>query len=313
MKHPLVVIVGPTAVGKSRLAIEIAKELNGVIISADSMQVYKGMNIGTAKIEKDQRENIPHYLIDIRDPDQDWSVVDFIEEVKKLIPQIHKRGKLPIIVGGTGFYLWALLKGFSFPIIPADKELRARLEKESVSTLYSRLSTIDSKAAEKIHPNDKKRIIRALEVYELTGKPISEFQKNKVSDSLRLNMRGHHISPLLIGLILPREELYAHINQRVDSMLEKGLIKEVQNLLAEGCSKNLSSFQALGYKEVVSYLEGKYNFEEMVALLKKNTRKFAKRQITWFKRFENIRWFDSENLNTVEVIKYIKEESEKKS
>ena len=216
-----IVLLGPTAAGKTRLAIEMAKILKGEIISADSMQVYRGMDIGTAKPTIEERQGIPHHLIDIRDPDESWTVSDFIRETQALTIKIHHRGKVPIIAGGTGLYLWSLLEGFAFPITPADKELRARLENEPASALYGRLSTIDPKAADKIHPNDKKRIIRALEVYELTGKPISELQGKKKVESRAPNTE-HRI---LIGLNLPREELYSRINQRVDSMIEKGLIE----------------------------------------------------------------------------------------
>jgi len=278
-----VVILGPTASGKTKLSIELAQKLNGEIISADSMQVYRGMDIGTAKPSLEERQGIPHHLIDIRDPDESWTVSDFIRETQALTTKICNRGKVPIIAGGTGLYLWALIEGFSFPITPADKELRMRLEKELLSTLYSRLSTIDPVAAKKIHPNDKKRIIRALEVYELTGKPISELQEPR-----RLVAGSYQ----LIGLTLPREELYSRINQRVESMIEKGLIEEVKGLREKGYGKNPPSMQALGYKEVIDYLEGKWTKEEMIDELKKRTRNFARRQMTWFRRFQNVKWFD---------------------
>lgn len=275
------ILLGPTATGKTKLAIELAKKIKGEIISADSMQVYRGMDIGTAKPTLKERQGIPHHLIDIRNPDESWTVSDFIGEVGKLKDKVEN----PIMVGGTGLYLWALLEGFSFPITPADQELRSRLEKEPLSTLYSRLSTIDPEAAQKIHPNDKKRIIRALEVYELTGKPISELQKNR---KLKVENRN-----TLIGLTLPREELYARIDQRVDSMIEKGLIDEVKGLLAKGYSKLLPSFQALGYKEAAEYLDGKWTKDEMIEELKKHTRNFARRQMTWFRRFKNVKWIEA--------------------
>lgn len=281
------VLFGPTAVGKTKLAIELAKKLNGEIISADSMQVYRGMNIGTAKPTLEERQGIPHHLIDIRNPDESWTVSDFVEQTNKLTDEIIRRDGVPIVVGGTGLYLWALLEGFSFPITPADKDLRAQLEKEQLSTLYARLSTIDPEAAKKIHPNDKKRIIRALEVYELTGKPISELQK-RTKNSPHLSVGNY----TLIGIELPREELYARIEERVDSMIEKGLIEEVKGLLAKGYSKELLSFQALGYKEMVEYLDGKWTKEQMIEELKKRSRHFARRQMTWFRRFKNVKWFD---------------------
>ncbi|MFA4966920.1 MAG: tRNA (adenosine(37)-N6)-dimethylallyltransferase MiaA [Candidatus Margulisiibacteriota bacterium] len=280
--HKPLIILGPTATGKTKLSIELAKKLNGEIISADSMQVYREMDIGTAKPTLEERQGIPHHLIDIRNPDEEWTVSDFVEQANGLTGTLAH----PIIVGGTGLYLWSLFEGFSFPIIPADKELRARLENEPLTELYARLATIDPDAAAKIHPNDKKRVIRALEVYELTGQPISKLQKTGL---LAHGLTGAQI----IGLNLPRETLYERINQRVDSMIEKGLIKEVKGLLAKGYNKDLPSMQALGYKEIIDYLDGKYSKEEMIEELKKRTRNFARRQMTWFRRFTNITWHEA--------------------
>jgi len=283
------VILGPTATGKSKLAIELAKEINDEIISADSMQVYRGMDIGTAKPTNEERQDIPHHLIDIRNPDEEWTVADFVDETNRLIKEIEKRKKVPLLVGGTGLYLWSLLEGYSFPLAPANKEIRERLEKQPLSALYSQLSKTDPEAAKKIHPNDKKRIVRALEVYELTGKPISKLQnRNGTANSFAGSISK------LIGLTLPREQLYKRIEQRVDHMIEKGLVEEVKGLLAKGFSKDLPSFQALGYKEVVKYLDGKWSKEEMIGELKKRTRHFARRQMTWFKRFKNVKWFSPE-------------------
>lgn len=280
-----IIILGPTAVGKSKLAIELAKEINGEIISADSMQVYRGMDIGTAKPTKEEQQGIPHHLIDIRNPDQDWTVSDFVEQIKKLSEQIKQRKKIPIIVGGTGLYLWTLLEGYSLPIAPADKTIRERLENSALSTLHSQLASVDPEAAKKIHANDKKRIVRALEVYELTGEPISKLQKKRKP---RSSFAGFQT----IGLTLPREELYKRINQRVDQMIEKGLIKEVERLLTKGSPKDLPAFQALGYKEAIEHLEGHWTLDKMTEELKKRTRNFARRQTTWFKRFKNVKWFE---------------------
>jgi tRNA dimethylallyltransferase len=289
-KGKTIIILGPTASGKTALAVELAKKINGEIISADSMQVYRGMDIGTAKPTEAERKGIPHHLIDIRNPDEEWTVSDFVNETKKAIEEIENKGKTPIIVGGTGLYLWSLVNGFSFPITPADKDLRAKLEKEPALALHSRLSSIDPAAAEKIHPNDKKRIIRALEVYELTGKPISQMQKNNSTNSPHLSVGNSVYS--LIGLNPPREVLYERINERVDSMISKGLIEEVAGLKAKGYGKKLTSMQALGYKEVLDYLDGKYSREEMIEELKKRTRNFARRQMTWFRRFKDVKWYD---------------------
>ncbi|MFA6548350.1 MAG: tRNA (adenosine(37)-N6)-dimethylallyltransferase MiaA, partial [Candidatus Margulisiibacteriota bacterium] len=255
------------------------------IISADSMQVYRGMDIGTAKPTLEERQGILHHLIDIRSPDEEWTVSDFVERTKELRDQ---RAKKLIIVGGTGLYLWSLLNGYSFPLAPTDKEIRNRLEKEPISTLYAKLSTIDPAAVKRIHANDKKRIVRALEVYELTGRPISETQTSnpQTTDSGTQDY-------ILVGINLPREKLYQRINQRVEDMIKKGLVEEVEGLLAKGYAKSLPSMQALGYKEVINYLEGKWTKEKMVEELKKRTRHFARRQMTWFRRFKNARWFEA--------------------
>ncbi|MCU0641000.1 MAG: tRNA (adenosine(37)-N6)-dimethylallyltransferase MiaA [Candidatus Margulisbacteria bacterium] len=280
------VLLGPTAVGKTSLAIELAKELSGEIISADSMQVYRGMDIGTAKPSIEERQGIPHHLIDVRNPDEEWTVSDFVEESQKLKVKIQNNGKLPIIVGGTGLYLWSLLEGFSFPLTPADPALRTKLEQQGSSILYSQLGKVDPASTAKIHANDKKRIIRALEVFELTGKPISELQERR-TESVERRTEGY----LLIGLDLPRPELYARINERVDQMMLAGLVDEVKGLLANGYDKALNSFQALGYKEVVDYLAGRWDHRTMVEEVKKRTRHFARRQMTWFRRFPDARWF----------------------
>ncbi|NQT30153.1 MAG: tRNA (adenosine(37)-N6)-dimethylallyltransferase MiaA [Candidatus Saganbacteria bacterium] len=284
----MIVLLGPTAVGKSKTAIEIAKEIGGEIISADSMQVYRGMDIGTAKPTKDERQGIPHHLIDIKNPDEEWTVSDFVNAANKLIGEIKERSKTPIICGGTGLYLWTLLEGYSFPIAPANKEIRKQLEKEPLGELYEKLKKIDPAAAEKIHPNDKKRIVRALEVYELTGTPISKLQKLRDTAT----QRHSDMATNIVGLTLPREELYKRIEQRVDQMIKKGLIDEVKGLLAKGYSKDLPSFQALGYKEVIKYLERHWTLDNMTIELKKRTRHFARRQMTWFKRFENVKWLE---------------------
>lgn len=293
------IILGPTAVGKTQLAIELAKQLSGEIISADSMQVYRGMDIGTAKPAHHERWNIPHYLMDIIDPDVPWTVSDFVKLTEKLVQEIKQRNKLPIIVGGTGLYLWTLMEGYSFPIAPADNELRRKLENNPVSSLYTRLARLDPKAAQKIHANDKKRIIRALEVHQLTGEPISELQE-------RRDRTAEHRTQeyLLIGLNMPRQQLYQRIEQRVDQMIEQGLIKEVEGLLAKGYEKDLPSFQALGYKEAINFLSGEWDQGTMVKELKKRTRNFARRQLTWFRRFPDVKWFEAP-VDTKDVLDYI--------
>jgi tRNA dimethylallyltransferase len=288
-----IIILGQTAVGKTKLAIEIAKKINGEIISADSMQVYRGMDIGTAKPTKEEQQGIPHHLIDIKNPDEEWTVSDFIDQTNNLISKPPQK----IIVGGTGLYLWSLVNGYSFPSAEANPEIRERLSKEPLNKLYAKLQKVDPKAAENIHPNNKKRIIRALEVFELTGKPFSTLQKKQETGNRKL-------ATGIIGLNLPREELYKRIEERVDQMINKGLIDEVKGLIEKGYSKDLTSFQALGYKEVCEYLDGKWDKAKMIDELKKRTRHFARRQMTWFRRFKDIKWLNPP-FDTQAVLDYI--------
>ena len=285
-------ILGQTAVGKSKLAVELAKTLPAEIISADSMQVYRGMDIGTAKPSVDEQKLVPHHLIDIKNPDEEWTVSDFVTQTTQL--SSHPDTNY-IIVGGTGLYLWSLINGYTFPKVAADKKIRERLEKLPLTTLYSQLSTIDPVSAARIHPNDKKRIIRALEIYEITGKPVS-----KQKEEPRSSFAGSDTK--LIGLTLPREILYQRINERVDQMIKKGLVDEVKSLLAKGYSKDLPAFQALGYKEVIEFLDGNWDQEKMVYELKKRTRHFARRQQTWFKRFEDVKWFAPHEFDKISEI-----------
>lgn len=300
-------IIGPTAVGKSKLAVELAKKLDGEVISADSMQVYIGMDIGTAKSSKEELEEVPHHLINIIAPDKPWSVSDFLNNAKQLIEDISSRGKLPIIEGGTGMYLNALIEGYSFPNIKKDEKVRLHLEDEAKKQgspfLYEKLKKIDPETAEKIHFNDTKRIVRALEIYELTGQPMS---KQATKDEANANFE-----PVIIGLDLERHELYKRIEARVDDMLAKGLIEEVSGLIKEGYDPKLTSMQAIGYKEVAEHLHGKYKREELVNILKQNTRNFAKRQMTWFRRFKNVHWFDVEKTSFDSIMKFIREGGKK--
>ncbi|OGC30707.1 tRNA (adenosine(37)-N6)-dimethylallyltransferase MiaA [candidate division WOR-1 bacterium RIFOXYB2_FULL_48_7] len=277
-----IILLGPTAVGKTVLSIELARNIGAEIISADSMQVYRGLDIGTAKPTLEERQGIPHHLIDIRYPDEEWTVSDFIKGTNNLTTQ----PPIKIIVGGTGLYLWSLLEGFSFPISPADHELRTKLEKLDLNTLNLELRTIDPQSADKIHPHDKKRLIRALEVFKLTGKKISELQKHRTSN-IELRTQNY----LIIGLDLPRVDLYERINQRVDHMFARGLVNEVKGLLDKGYSPNLPSLQALGYKEVIAHNPENSVSNNLVEEIKKKTRNFARRQMTWFRRFPEVHWF----------------------
>lgn len=289
-KEQLLVIVGPTAVGKTALSIDLAKKLSGEIISGDSMQVYKGMDIGTAKITEKEMESIPHYLIDIIYPHESFSVADFQHKARTLITEINHRGKLPMIVGGTGLYVQSVIYEYQFSEAQKDHSLRVELEEYAEEygneALHQRLKSIDPITAERLHPNDVKRVIRAIEIYELTGKPMAEFQQRAPESPYEL---------CLLGLTMERSVLYDRINHRVDLMMEQGLVDEVKRLLEEGYHKNLQSMQGIGYKEMVEYLEGTISLDEAVELIKKNSRNFAKRQLTWFRSMKDIAWLDMTN------------------
>lgn len=291
MKEKLLIILGPTACGKSALAVELAKKFNGEIISGDSMQVYRGLNIGTAKITLKEAQGVPHHLIDILDPDQAYTVADFQNAARELISDISARGRLPIIAGGTGLYLFSLISPYLFTeetaaVHEVRKRLRARLQEEGAEFMHGLLQAVDPEAAEKIHYNDHQRLLRALEVYLLSGEPISQLQKKsrqKFECSYNLQM---------VGLTMERSLLYQRIEQRVDKMLANGLVEEVKGLLDKGFSPDLNCMKGLGYEQIVGYLQSKYDLNEAVRLLKRDTRHFAKRQFTWFKRDQRIKWFD---------------------
>lgn len=290
-KQKLVIVLGPTACGKTELSLQLAHALNGEIISGDSMQVYRGMDIGTAKIRPYETEGIPHHLIDIRDPHEGYSVADFQQMAKELIEKINLRGRLPIVVGGTGLYIDSIIDPYHFlPKTAADPDFRARMHEELLlygnETIHEKLASIDPQAAQKIHLNDSKRLIRALEVYYQTGMTFTQInqegQKNPPPDYI-LSM---------IGLTMERQSLYERINARVEIMIEDGLVEEVKGLLDAGCSKEEYVMQGLGYRQIIPYLEEKISLEEAVANLKRDTRHFAKRQLTWFKRDQRIKWFN---------------------
>lgn len=278
-KIRIVAIVGPTASGKTSYAVEYAKANNGEIISADSRLVYKGFDIGTAKPTMEERQGIPHYLIDIVEPEYDYSAAQFVKDAQKVINDIDSRGKLPVVAGGTGLYLKALLEGYDFPEMETDYELRAALKKQDSWILYSELQTLDPLTAQNIDKNDKKKIIRSLEVIKTLKRPLSEVR----------GIKEHPYEVEYIGLNFPREELYERINRRVDLMLENGLIEETQELLKRyGRIQNL--LHTIGYEEMIGYLDGTLSLEEAKNKLKQNTRNYAKRQLTWFRKNENIHW-----------------------
>jgi tRNA dimethylallyltransferase len=306
MMTEIIALVGPTAVGKTEISHKLADKFNFEIVSCDSMQVYKGMDVGTAKPSLGERQKYHYHMVDIVPPDYHYSAGEYAREADRVIEDISERGKTPLVSGGTGLYLDALVYGIS-SMPEADMEFRNKLQKEAeekgVAVLYERLKEVDPESAQKIHPNDLKRIIRALEVYEITGMPISGIQKEEKP--------VQKYESLLIGLNMERAELYRGIDARVDKMFDEGLVEEVKTLLDKGYNPELSSFQALGYKEVVDYLNGKYSLEETKKLVKKNTRNFAKRQLTYFRKNKDIKWFDTTQENDIiavfaEVGKFIK-------
>jgi len=292
-EKPLIVVTGPTATGKTDFSIKLSREIGGEIISADSMQVYKGLDIGTDKISKEIREEIPHYLIDIREPDEPFSVADFVREADKAIAKIRKKDKYPIVVGGTGFYIRALL--YSLPDVPpGSEEIRKELNKLSNEEIYNLLLEVDRESAERIGKKDRKRLIRAYEVYKLTGEPLSSF---KFPEKPRYRFLGYF-------LYRNRPELYRRIENRVDSQIERGLIDETKWLLQFG--KDVTAFQALGYKEMLEYIEGRKSLEEAIRLLKRRTKQFAKRQFTWFRKEPKFKWVNLSEIPEEKLIEMIK-------
>ncbi|MBS4189326.1 tRNA (adenosine(37)-N6)-dimethylallyltransferase MiaA [Bacillus sp. FJAT-49705] len=291
-KEKLVVLIGPTAVGKTKLSIELAKRLNGEIISGDSMQIYRGMDIGTAKIKKSEMEGIIHHLIDIKDPEEPFSVAEFQELVRKKIKEITLRGKLPMIVGGTGLYIQSVIYDYQFSDAPSDEAFRVLLEKraeiEGYEALHNELMQVDPESAQKIHPNNIRRVIRALEVFHCTGRTISDYQSGQNPELM--------YNTALIGLTMDREKLYNRINQRVEMMINEGLLHEVEGFFKQGL-KNCQSIQAIGYKELYEYFNCHVTLEEAVSQLKQNSRRYAKRQLTWFRNKMEVDWFDMSNLS----------------
>lgn len=292
-------IVGPTAVGKTSLAIKVARKIQGEILSCDSMQIYKKMDIGTAKATPIERQEVAHHLIDVVDINNPYSVADYQRQAQQLIRDLNQVGKLPILVGGTGLYYQAVVDQYQFfPMVSQQKVRRywqERVKYQGLEKVYKHLESVDPGYAAKISSHDEKRIIRALEVYELTGKPFSSQQKRQVD---RYNLAA-------VGLYLEREQLYDRINRRVDLMLEQGLIDEVKGLWKQGYDLRYNAMQALGYKQVLFYLEGFVTFQDMVEEIKRETRRYAKRQYTWFKRDKRIVWIDVGRYSEDEVVEKI--------
>ena len=306
-KPKVIVICGPTASGKTSLSIELAKQINGEIVSCDSMQIYKDMTIGTAKPTKEEMDGIKHYLLDFVSPDQRYSVAEYKKDAENAIEKIISEGKVPIVVGGTGLYLEALIYNIEYQNIEEDMEYRNKLyeieREQGLSKLYEMASKIDSKAMEKISPNDKKRICRVLEIYHLTGKTKTELEEESRKNEPKYNYK-------LFGITMDREKLYERINLRVDIMINQGLIDEVKNLLKK-YNNFPTAMQGLGYKEVVEYLNGLITKDEMIDKIKMETRRYAKRQLTWFRKYKNLIWINGldDVQNNIKII--LEEYSEK--
>lgn len=305
MKKPLIVLTGPTAAGKTHLSIALAKAVNGEIISADSMQVYKYMDIGSAKIRPEEMQGVKHYLVDELLPQEEFHIVKFQQMAKAAMEEIYAKGKIPVLVGGTGFYIQAITKDIDFTQAEQEDGYRQELEQLAAEKgneyLHQMLLDVDPVSAGEIHANNVKRVIRALEFYHQNGTPISEHNEEQKKQVSPYNLA-------YFVLNAPREILYERIDRRVDQMLEEGLVKEVEELKREGCHRGMVSMQGLGYKEILAYLEGEYPLEEAVRILKRDTRHFAKRQLTWFRRESDVIWVDKEKFDwdEKEILKYMK-------
>ena len=290
-------IVGPTGIGKTTLAIKLAERLKGEIVSADSRQIYKFMTIGTAKPTNEELAAVPHHFIDIKTPDEYYSAGQFGSEARICVAEIQKRGKQAIVAGGSGLYIRALIDGLFEPKI-ADEVVKTDLKKEAgengLAVLYDRLKISDPKTAAKLHPTDSQRIMRALEVFEVTGEPFSNFVDIKPQPA--------DFEPCMIGLTLERSELYKRIEKRVDAMLELGLLDEVQELQKSGYGADLNALQSVAYQEAFLYLDGKLSISEMAALIKQKTRNYAKRQMTWFRKDKRIRWLDLSKFESINEV-----------
>lgn len=301
MKEKIIILTGPTGIGKTEISLRIADDLNTEIISADSMQIYKYMDIGTAKADDYQREAIYHHLIDVVAPDEEFSVSDFKNKAFKIISRLNKEEKIPLVVGGTGLYLNSLIYDLNFSSIRGNDEIREKYEymalKQGNTYLHNILKSIDRQSYEKINANDRKRIIRALEIFELTGKTMSEYNKN-----FRRPNDKYDIA--LICLNMDRSKLYDRINSRVDKMLDAGLIEEVEKLVSLGYTKNLQSMQAIGYKEILMYFNREITKDEAIEKIKQGSRNYAKRQLTWFRRYANAKWIDMEEYNNIDALSY---------
>ena len=297
-KIPLIILTGPTSVGKTDLSIKLSKSLNAEIISADSMQIYKYMDIGSAKVTKEEMDGVVHYMIDEVTPDVPFSVSEFQMRSEKYIEEINKKGKNVLITGGTGLYLNSLIYNMDFAKSNANNEIREKLEQElaenGIDYMHEKLRGLDEESANRIHKNNTKRVIRAIEVC-MSGQKMNDFSKD-----LRYNEK---YKPIIIVLNRDREVLYQRINKRVDIMLENGLLDEVKELLKMGYTKDMISMQGIGYKEMIKYLDGEYTYDEAIEIIKRDSRRYAKRQLTWFKRYQDAKWFDLDKYQDIEILK----------
>ena len=305
-KRPLVILTGPTAVGKTALSIALAKAIGGEIISADSMQVYRRMDIGSAKITQEEMDGVPHHLIDVLEPEQEFNVVVFQKLAKQAAEEIYSRGHIPIVAGGTGFYIQALVYDIDFTENDEDTALRHSLEEQArrdgPEALFERLRAVDPESCESIHAHNIKRVIRAIEFYEKTGKKISDHNREQ-----RQNTSPYNVAYFVLND--NRERIYERINARTDQMMAQGLEEEVRALWESGCRRDMVSMQGLGYKEMLAYLEGEISLDEAVYLIKRDTRHFAKRQLTWFRREKEVIWIDKTvfDQNSQNIINYMKD------
>ena len=304
---PLIILTGPTAVGKTDLSIQLAKAVDAEIVSADSMQIYKYMDIGSAKVTEEEMQGVKHYLVDEIEPDMPFSVSEYKRMAEEYIDEISSRGKNVIVTGGTGLYLNSLIYDMDFGKSDANQELRDKLNKEleenGPAYMYEKLVSLDKDAAERIHPNNTKRVIRAIEV-AMSGEKMNDFSKD-----LRYNKKYR---PIIIVLNRDRQALYDRINLRVDIMLKNGLIEEVKGLLEKGYTKDMISMQGIGYKEIIKYFDGEYTLDEAIEIIKRDSRRYAKRQLTWFRRYEDAKWFEIDKFDSAEelkdaVVSYVKE------
>ena len=307
MTTPLIILTGPTAVGKTDLSIQLAKAVDAEIVSADSMQIYKYMDIGSAKVTEEEMQGVKHYLVDEIEPDMPFSVSEYKRMAEEYIDEISSRGKNVIVTGGTGLYLNSLIYDMDFGKSDANQELREELNKEleenGPAYMYEKLVSLDKEAAERIHPNNTKRAIRAIEV-AMSGEKMNDFSKD-----LRYNKKYR---PIIIVLNRDRQALYDRINLRVDIMLKNGLIEEVKGLLEKGYTKDIISMQGIGYKEIIKYFDGEYTLDEAIEIIKRDSRRYAKRQLTWFRRYEDAKWFEIDKFDSAEelkdaVVSYVKE------